>query len=121
MSLVVAALQQSGIAQQSASIQNIFLMCEGISASHRVLLTLNNNYAYKEVVSLTLYTLEGQKIPLPDVTLAANESRLVNLDDLLVSKGIPESLGYIKVSYAGTLMAVGVRSSLCIHWLVKVV
>ena len=76
------------------------------------LLTLNNNNAASEIVNLTLYMPDGQSIILPDFSLEADESKLIHLDRLLLSKNIAGTLGYLKISYAGKLMATGAQLTL---------
>lgn len=55
---------------------------------------------------------DGQSIVLPDFSLEADESKLIHLDRLLLRENIVGTLGYLKVSYAGKLMATGAQLTL---------
>ena len=108
-SAYTSAVAQPGAA---AAKQSVELLCEGVDASKRILLTINNNYPQQKTIALQAYTTDGQALELPSISLKPDQSRLVQLSDLLRNKGITSPLGFIKLTYEGDLMGVGAQLTL---------
>ncbi len=51
------------------------------------ILTLNNSVSSPLVASLTLYSLDGDALQLPDVSLFANDTVTVRLSELVAQSG----------------------------------
>lgn len=90
----------------------MYLLCEGVDASKRILLTINNNYPQKKAVALQAYTTDGQAVELPSISLKSDQSKLMQLSDVLRNRGITSPLGFIKLTYEGDLMGVGAQLTL---------
>jgi hypothetical protein len=73
---------------------------------------LNNNRPSDLIASLTLYTPEGTAIPLPDVPLTADESKLIDFGTILRLAHIDGPLGFIRVTYSGLLTELGAQLTL---------
>lgn len=94
--------------QQPRTSQVLTLLFSGATASERILLTLNNNRDESLPVRLTAYTALGEETSLPEVLMAPQESKQVELSPLLNLDGLgSQKLGWLKVSYQGLVQQLG--------------
>lgn len=93
--------------------QEVLLLFSGDTADERILLTLNNNKLAALTTNITVYTASGLSTQLPNISMVASESKLLELSPVLKSAGLGhQELGWLKLNYTGTFLELGAQLTL---------
>ncbi len=93
--------------------QEVLLLFAGQKPDDRILVSLNNNRNGSLTTTMAVYLVDGTVAPLPDVSMSAGESKLIDLGPILASAGVDRgALGWLKLDYTGLNMEMGAQLTL---------
>jgi hypothetical protein len=81
----------SSVTGNQAPTHSMYIPYYSIKGNWQSELTLNNAAILPLTVSVTLYSLNGEALPLPDISIPSNDSAIVRIDEALA--GLQEAIG----------------------------